>query len=175
MFRDYIHTGPLQRATISFIMRNLLAQKYMHKYRRTFFYLNESATGEITRDELITSFWTYGMGEVSEYEIDAVLAIVDLDNSGMIGFEEFLMTAISPEDLLTQHSIAKAFKIFDKDGGNSVSVDEIQGQLNKGDVFDISEETWWNIFLVKPSDTLDPNQQLSTSEFADLFFRIFEN
>ena len=54
--------------------------------------------------------------------MDNVLALVDADNSGMIGFDEFLMTAISPEDMLTDEAIRQAFIIFDEDGGNSISV-----------------------------------------------------
>ena len=71
------------------------------------------------------------MGDVSETLIDTVLAIVDRDNSGMIDFDEFLMTAIAPEDMLTIEAISKAFKIFDVDGGGAVSFNEIMEQLSK--------------------------------------------
>ena len=84
--------------------------------------LNESATGEMSRSELLKSFWDFGFGDMSEQEMDNVLALVDADNSGMIGFDEFLMTAISPEDMLTDEAIRQAFIIFDEDGGNSISV-----------------------------------------------------
>ena len=81
---------------MDFIIRNLIAQKYLYKYRRTFFLINSSATGEMSRSELLQSFWDYGFSDMSEGEMDKVLALVDTDNSGKIGFDEFLMTAIHP-------------------------------------------------------------------------------
>lgn len=56
------------------------------------------------------------------FEIDVILASVDEDNSGQIGFEEFLVTAIEPLKLLTRDKLTKAFRTFDTDGGGSVSI-----------------------------------------------------
>jgi Ca2+-binding EF-hand superfamily protein len=50
-------------------------------------------------------FYKYGMKDVSKYEMDTVLAMVDADNSGLIAFDEFLRTCIHPSEMLTKESL----------------------------------------------------------------------
>ena len=57
--------------------------------------------------------------------MDKVLACVDLDRGGAIGFDEFFMTTLDPLEILSKEAIYKAFRFFDEDGGGSISCAEI--------------------------------------------------
>ena len=80
---------------IDYIIKNLITQKQLYKYRRTFFHLNETADGDLSRKDLLHCFWDFKMQNVDQNKIDEVLVIIDVDNNGSINFEEFLMTAIT--------------------------------------------------------------------------------
>ena len=58
---------------------------------------------------------------MSEEEADKVLAFVVTDGGG-IGFNEFIVTAISPKDLLNSKTLEKANFIFDADRGGTISI-----------------------------------------------------
>ena len=45
------------------------------------------------------------MHDVSKYEMDTVLALVDIDNSGLCDFGEFCRTCIHPSEMLTKDSL----------------------------------------------------------------------
>jgi len=47
---------------------------------------------------------------------------VDADGSGDINYSEFINVAVSNEKLLSDEKLEKAFRIFDRDGNNEVSV-----------------------------------------------------
>ena len=66
----------------------------------TFFALNKSCSGEMSRDELIQAFWENGYKDMSYYEIDSILALVDYRKSGTVNFEDFLMPSVDPVDII---------------------------------------------------------------------------
>ena len=67
----------------------------------------------MTKDEIMEAFWSAGHKQISEDFITQVIAQIDLDGQGEIEFQEFLLTTISPMDMLTEHTISQAFIIFD--------------------------------------------------------------
>ena len=97
-FRRYPTLGPLQINVIHFVVNYLFSPDKFYYYRRVFFQISED--GECTRDQLLDVFWRNGFADMSEIEADKVLSFVDTDGGGSIGFNEFVVTAISPEDLL---------------------------------------------------------------------------
>lgn len=71
---------------------------------------------------------------------------VDIDKSGIIDYSEFLVAAMSQQRLLSRKKLQQAFKMFDKDGGGSISIEEIkdalnfEGGLSAADLVQISKE-----------------------------------
>jgi Ca2+-binding EF-hand superfamily protein len=77
------------------LAENTLTQAEEDDLKDTFFALNRSCTGLMTRQELMDSFWNNGYPDMSYFELDNILAKVDLDNSGKISFQEFILPAIN--------------------------------------------------------------------------------
>ena len=94
--------GNLQLASLKHISTHLLSQSEQDDLKETFFALNRSNTGEMTRDELIQAYWENGYKDMNYYEIDKILAKVDLKNSGTINFGDYLMPSVDPIDIITK-------------------------------------------------------------------------
>ena len=76
-------------------------------------------------------------GEIDGKEIcEKIFEQLDLDNSGLISYDEFLSAMIDGKKVITEEKLQKAFKIFDKDNNGRLSVQEI---IN---VFGGKEESW---------------------------------
>lgn len=55
----------------------------------------------VTRDELLLMFKKYLGKDISDMELDRILAQVDADLSGEITFSEFLVACVNPKEILT--------------------------------------------------------------------------
>jgi calcium-dependent protein kinase len=56
--------------------------------------------------------------------------MADSDGSGEINYSEWIMTAVDRTKLLNNEKLEGAFKMFDKDGSSTVSLEEIRGLLD---------------------------------------------
>ena len=108
--KSYQKKGNLQMATLRYLSSNLLSQPENDDLKETFFALNKCASGKLTRQELIEAYWEFGYEDMSYYEIDNILAMVDQDKSGSVKFNEFLMPAIDPKMMLCDTE--KCYKII---------------------------------------------------------------
>jgi calcium-dependent protein kinase len=61
---------------------------------------------------------------------------VDTDGSGMIEYSEFVVATLGEEHLLSDEKLIMTFKMFDKDGGGTISIDELKEVLAFGDDVD---------------------------------------
>jgi len=102
--------------------------------------------------------------------MDIALAMVDLDNSGELTFNEFVLTCITPEKMLTKDNIYEAFKDFDADGGGSISIEEIKQVLSPKNR-PISEDIWEDAF--RGFDSIKEGGEITFVEFKLFLETIF--
>lgn len=57
---------------------------------------------------------------------------VDADGNGEIEYSEFVVATLNEKNLLSNNKLQTAFKMFDKDGGGTISIDEIKEVLSFG-------------------------------------------
>jgi calcium-dependent protein kinase len=67
-----------------------------------------------------------------------MFAKVDADGNGEIDYSEFVIATMNEKHLLSNNKLETAFKMFDKDGGGSISTDEIKQVLSFGQNLDES-------------------------------------
>lgn len=65
---------------------------------------------------------------------------VDTDGSGEIDYSEWIVATTDKRRLLTDEKLKVAFKVFDKDGGGTISSSEIKEILGVGK--NIDENVW---------------------------------
>ena len=51
---------------------------------------------------------------------------IDINNSGAIDYNEFVMSAIEKKKLLSKETLKSTFKLFDKDGNGFISINELR-------------------------------------------------
>jgi Ca2+-binding EF-hand superfamily protein len=51
---------------------------------------------------------------------------VDADGSGEIGYSEFVVATMNDNNFISNEKLRFAFKLFDLDGGGSISVEEVR-------------------------------------------------
>lgn len=59
-------------------------------------------------------------------EIDILFSRVDTDKSDEIDYSEFVVATMNEGEILSKDKLVAAFNMFDKDGGGTISHDEIK-------------------------------------------------
>ena len=92
--------------------------------------------------------------------MDQMFDAVDTDGSGMIEYSEFVVATLGEDVLLSEEKLVAAFKMFDRDGGGTISIDELKEVLAFGE--DVDEETMQEILKLVDENE---DQQISFNEF----------
>jgi len=98
-----------------------------------------------------------------------MFAKVDTDGSGEIEYSEFVVATMNEKNLLNNNKLQTAFKMFDKDGGGSISIEEIKQVLSFGQ--NLEEDVINQI--IKQVDA-NGDGEISYDEFAAMMLKNIE-
>ena len=65
---------------------------------------------------------------------------VDLDHSGEIDYNEFIIASMNKQRMISRERLEQAFHAFDIDGNGTISSDELKQMLGKSHAYD--ENVW---------------------------------
>jgi len=94
--------------------------------------MDVNGDGKLSKDEIQNGYLQYFGRSLNDQEVDDMFSKVDADNSGAIDYSEFVVATMNEKNLLSNNKLQTAFKMFDKDGGGSISTDEIKQVLSFG-------------------------------------------
>lgn len=114
---------------MGFMTTKLLSQQEINTLSKHFQSLDKDGEGFISFEDLWEVLYSMKGIDLNEEELRAIIEKVDADNNGKINYTEFLMVSMNQEQLLSNDRLEAAFKMFDKNGDNEVSVDEIKSML----------------------------------------------
>lgn len=144
-----------------------LTQQKKQEIREAFELFDTDGSGTIDAKELNVAMRALGF-EMTEEQINQMIADVDKDGSGAIDFDEFchMMTAkIGERD--TKEELMKAFRIIDQDNNGKISAQDIQRIAKElGENFtdrEIQE-------MIEEADR-DRDGEVSTEEFLKMMKR----
>jgi calcium-dependent protein kinase len=69
---------------------------------------------------------------MAEEEVDRILRLADSDGSGEIDYSEWIVATMDKRKLITEEKLQQAFSMFDRDGGGSISSNEVKEVLGVG-------------------------------------------
>lgn len=96
---------------LTYIASHLYSNRDKKELQRAFQEIDTDNDGVIEKEELIAAFDTHYRDQ--SLDINAILKIVDINNSGKIDYTEFLVAASSEERLLRTARLDDAFSFFD--------------------------------------------------------------
>jgi len=119
----------LQQASLTYIVNHLMSKEDKNEMMEIFTSFDKNGDGVLTRDEIYDGYKNI-LGEVeATKEVDRIMKEADLDKSGAIDYNEFLIACSNRQKLLNKEKLEATFKMFDKDGSGSISANEIKDVL----------------------------------------------
>jgi Ca2+-binding EF-hand superfamily protein len=88
--------------------------------------------GKLSKQEIQQGYKDIYGAILSEEEVNALFLRVDIDKSNEIDYSEFVIATMNEKEVLSSNKLHTAFKMFDKDGGGTISPDEIKQILSFG-------------------------------------------
>ena len=116
-------------------------------------------------------YYKFNMWDMTFRKLDAIMAMVDADNSGTIGFSEFLLTSVSPTDICSKNIMLVAFKDFDVDGSRTLSIWEIRNRLTEGQRVSVSDSLWEGLFMMSKEDQKTSELSINEADFTKILKR----
>ena len=121
--------GKLKQALMAFMTTKMLSQQELNELARQFQAFDKSGDGYLSFEEVRQALHAVKGIDMNEQEAQELVKKVDADENGKINYAEFLMVSMNQQQLLTAERLEAAFKMFDENGDNEVSVDEIKAML----------------------------------------------
>ncbi|KAK3936687.1 hypothetical protein QBC46DRAFT_394370 [Diplogelasinospora grovesii] len=104
-------------------------QLQREQFKEVFDIFDKDGTGDITAEELGNVMKELGLNP-SDAELQDLISEVDVNNDGVINFEEFLhLMSQKVKETDTEQELINAFKVFDQDGSGTISTEELRNVL----------------------------------------------
>lgn len=156
----------LQQAALTYIVNHLLSKEEKNELLELFQSFDKNGDGVLSKEEIYEGYKA-SMGErEAKIECERIMSEIDIDKSGTIDYNEFLIAATNRQCVLNKEKLEQTFKMFDKDGNGSISLDEIRSILGNSFTDQKALEA-----IIKECDT-NGDGEISMSEFKEMMFKI---
>jgi calcium-dependent protein kinase len=119
----------LQQAALTYIVNHLMTKEDRNELLDLFRQFDTNGDGVLSKQEIMEGYKAY-LGDVeAEKEAERIMQEVDMDKSGTIDYNEFILAALNRQKVLNKEKLEATFKMFDKDGNGKISADEIRSIL----------------------------------------------
>lgn len=168
--QNFNASSKLKQATYAFIASQLLSKQEKEDIDKVFRAMDANGDGKLSKEEIKNGYAEYFGKQLTDDEIDEMFARVDADGNGEIDYSEFVVATMNEKSLLSNNKLHTAFKMFDKDGGGSISTDEIKQVLSFGQTLD---ESVVNQIIAQVDANGDG--EISYEEFAAMMIKNIES
>ncbi len=156
----------MQQAALTYIVNHLLSKEEKNELLELFQSFDKNGDGVLSKEEIFEGYRSI-LGEIeARNEVERIMSEIDIDKSGTIDYNEFLISATNRQSVLNKEKLEQTFKMFDKDGNGSISLDEIRSVLGNGFTDKKSLEQ-----IIKECDT-NGDGEISMSEFKEMMSKI---
>jgi calcium-dependent protein kinase len=149
---------------------HLATRAQQKELRQTFAQFDENGDGLIQHNEFIAAYRKlYPNQEQAEVDERAneIFTMADVDGSGGIDFGEWCTATINQNQLLNESNMRAAFALFDKDGGGTISAEEVAAILGHNVA---KEEGVWEA-VIREVD-INGDGQIDFEEFQQMMLKL---
>jgi calcium-dependent protein kinase len=155
----------LQQAALTYIVNHLLSKEEKNELLELFQAFDKNGDGVLSKEEIFEGYKSI-LGEVeASKEVERIMNEVDIDRSGTIDYNEFVMAATNRQNILNKEKLEATFKMFDKDGSGSISSEEIRSFLGNSFTDQKSLDA-----IIKEVD-VNGDGEISLVEFKDMMLK----
>jgi Ca2+-binding EF-hand superfamily protein len=127
----------LKQATCAIMASQLLSREEKDNIDNVFRSLDANCDGQLDKEDLRRSYKEFFDAELSEKQIDAIFEQVNFSASGFIEYSEFAIAIMMTENKMDENRLVAAFNVFDEDGKEYISTDDIKRVLQLRDEQDV--------------------------------------
>ena len=109
-----------------FIAKKLLTKEEKFQVDKIFSAIDINGDGSLSKEEIKLGYAKFFDKQYSDEELDALFDRVDADGSGEIGYSEFVVGTMNENCNISNEKLQFAFKLFDLDGGGTITPDEVK-------------------------------------------------
>jgi calcium-dependent protein kinase len=156
----------IQQAALTYIVNHLLSKEEKNELLDLFQSFDKNGDGVLSKEEIFEGYKSI-LGEVeAAKEVERIMTDIDLDKNGYIDYNEFVMAATNRQKVLNKEKLEATFKMFDKDGNGSISLDEIRSILGNNFTDQKALEG-----IIKEVDS-NGDGEISLSEFKEIMTKL---
>lgn len=165
--RSGITSASIREAVLRFILDRVVAQEQIDKVTKTFEALDVNGDGILSKEELKAGLCIVMPETKAQAEVEKIMRRVATSGSDQIDYSTFLLVSLGDDTLLSDANLMTAFRSFDLDGSEKISVEELKKVFHVGK--DKGEGAAW-IALIKEIDT-SGDGEIDFGEFCALMRR----
>ena len=124
--KSYKRTSIIQETALAYLVHHFPNIKDVVNACKLFNQMDHSADGKISKNELYKGLSSLYQSSTLQKDVDEIYKNLDMDNSGYIGYEEFVRGAVNKQYFTQPFVLKFAFKYFDKDNSGEITFDEIE-------------------------------------------------
>ncbi|CAD8175812.1 unnamed protein product [Paramecium octaurelia] len=140
--KNFYSTSKLKNAIQLFIVTQVTTYQEKEEQLKQFKAMDTDGNGTISPDELKKHYSKHYGQEQAEKLVQEIMKQVDINQSGQIDFNEFLVAAVNKEKILSQEKLKQVFQMFDKNGDGKIQRAELQYIMSG---IKIDDGQWKNI------------------------------
>ena len=95
----------LQQASLTYIVNNLLSKEEKNDLLELFQQFDTNGDGVLTKEEILHGYQTIMPFDYAEREVQRIMTEVDIDKSGTIDYNEFVLATINKQKLLNKRNL----------------------------------------------------------------------
>ncbi|OMJ92660.1 hypothetical protein SteCoe_4534 [Stentor coeruleus] len=155
----------LQQLTLAFIASHLTRKAEQEEMLELFKKLDLDNSGSLSKQDIKNGISQFKY--VSDKEVDEIMNEVDIDESGEIGYSEFLTACFSRRNLLSRQKLELAFKEYDVSNCGVIRKEDLKEVLGHDHYYD---DSIWQSMI----EEADKNRDgvVDIDEFSDMMLSL---
>ena len=124
--KTYKNVSIFQKYALNYLIHNFPQLNDVKNSAKLFCQIDTDSDGKIARDELFNGLNEQLENKITKEEFEEIYKNIDLNNSGFIDYEEFVVASVTKNIFMRDNILSTAFKFFDKDNSGEITFNEIE-------------------------------------------------